>query len=368
MSALRVDLPVVPNATASHGGLGPADLRAAYKPRVCGREPRQGPDGRARRRVRRPDDRVGPEHVPRVLRHPAVHDRERLLQEGQPGRRAGELPASRTRTGSRRSRSTPRWCRRSARTATSCSSRRTRPTRRSPCRTRCSTSDLGAAVDTAVNLGATEVSNSYGSGGAGARPDLLRPLLRPSRRRDHGFGRRPGLRDGLARRVALRDRGRRHRARPGSDDGARLERERLGERPPRHRAERRAGDGQRLLALGAEAGVAARRGLLRAARSPTCRRSRTTSRSTTRRRRSAAGASSRERASARRSSRASTRSPATRSRWSTAPIRTATSRASTTSRTGSNFTPDTVCGYLCTAEPGYDGPTGLGTPNGIGGF
>jgi subtilase family serine protease len=35
---------------------------------------------------------------------------------------------------------------------------------------------------------------------------------------------------------------------------------------------------------------------------------------------------------------------------------------------GSNFTPDDVCGYLCTAEPGYDGPTGLGTPNGIGGF
>jgi subtilase family serine protease len=35
---------------------------------------------------------------------------------------------------------------------------------------------------------------------------------------------------------------------------------------------------------------------------------------------------------------------------------------------GSNFTPNTVCGYLCTAEPGYDGPTGLGTPNGIGGF
>jgi hypothetical protein len=24
--------------------------------------------------------------------------------------------------------------------------------------------------------------------------------------------------------------------------------------------------------------------------------------------------------------------------------------------------------YLCTAGPGYDGPTGLGTPNGIGGF
>ena len=35
---------------------------------------------------------------------------------------------------------------------------------------------------------------------------------------------------------------------------------------------------------------------------------------------------------------------------------------------GSNFTPDTVCGYLCTAEPGDDGPPGLGTPNGSGGF
>jgi subtilase family serine protease len=35
---------------------------------------------------------------------------------------------------------------------------------------------------------------------------------------------------------------------------------------------------------------------------------------------------------------------------------------------GSNFTPSSACGYLCTAEPGYDGPTGNGTPNGIGGF
>ncbi|HZC29751.1 MAG TPA: hypothetical protein VE269_08420 [Gaiellaceae bacterium] len=35
---------------------------------------------------------------------------------------------------------------------------------------------------------------------------------------------------------------------------------------------------------------------------------------------------------------------------------------------GTNFTPNTVCGHLCTAGPGYDGPTGLGTPNGVGGF
>ena len=35
---------------------------------------------------------------------------------------------------------------------------------------------------------------------------------------------------------------------------------------------------------------------------------------------------------------------------------------------GTNFTPNQVCGYLCTAGAGYDGPTGLGTPNGIGAF
>ena len=36
--------------------------------------------------------------------------------------------------------------------------------------------------------------------------------------------------------------------------------------------------------------------------------------------------------------------------------------------TGSNFTPTTTCGYLCQAGPGYDGPTGNGTPNGISAF
>jgi subtilase family serine protease len=36
--------------------------------------------------------------------------------------------------------------------------------------------------------------------------------------------------------------------------------------------------------------------------------------------------------------------------------------------TGANFTPTTLCGYLCQAGPGYDGPTGNGTPNGTSGF
>jgi subtilase family serine protease len=34
--------------------------------------------------------------------------------------------------------------------------------------------------------------------------------------------------------------------------------------------------------------------------------------------------------------------------------------------TGSNGTCSPA--YLCTAEPGYDGPTGNGTPNGVGAF
>jgi subtilase family serine protease len=36
--------------------------------------------------------------------------------------------------------------------------------------------------------------------------------------------------------------------------------------------------------------------------------------------------------------------------------------------TGQNFPETTTCGYLCQAGKGYDGPTGLGTPNGYQGF
>jgi hypothetical protein len=35
---------------------------------------------------------------------------------------------------------------------------------------------------------------------------------------------------------------------------------------------------------------------------------------------------------------------------------------------GQNFPDTTTCGYLCQAGAGYDGPTGLGTPNGFKGF
>ena len=35
---------------------------------------------------------------------------------------------------------------------------------------------------------------------------------------------------------------------------------------------------------------------------------------------------------------------------------------------GQNFPDTDVCGYLCEGQPGYDGPTGLGTPNGYKAF
>ncbi|HEY0364323.1 MAG TPA: hypothetical protein VGC83_18740 [Solirubrobacteraceae bacterium] len=35
---------------------------------------------------------------------------------------------------------------------------------------------------------------------------------------------------------------------------------------------------------------------------------------------------------------------------------------------GTNFTPSQACGYVCTAGAGYDGPTGWGTPNGTAGL
>ncbi len=229
-------------------------------------------------------------------------------------------------------------------------------------------SDLGASVDTAVNLGATEVSNSYGS--VGPEPDQTffdHYYDHPGVAITASAG-RLGLRDDLARGLAVRDRGRRHGARPGCDHERAAGASRSGAAlfpgvlpndaqgtgsgcsmwEPKPAWQHDAGCAGRTVAdVSAVAdnvaiydcspeiggwGVVAGTSI------------------------------------ARRSSRASTRSPGTRSRSPTARIRTATRRASSTSRTGSNITPTSTCGYLCRPSPGYDGPTGLGTPNGIGGF
>ena len=93
MSALRVDIPIVADAQAAHTGLGAGRPAQGVQPRLRRGDPRRRPDRRTRRRLRRPDDRVRPQHVPRVLRPSAVHDRERLLPQGEPGWGAGELSA-----------------------------------------------------------------------------------------------------------------------------------------------------------------------------------------------------------------------------------------------------------------------------------
>ena len=173
------------NAAAAHSGSAPQDLQAAYNLARLRGDHGGDADRGARRRVRRPDDRVGSQLVPLVLRPPAVHDGERLLQEGEPGRRAGQLPAV----------ANPSWepeialdvemvsaiCPNCHILLVEANSADEAIATSNPVQH----SDLGAAVDTAVNLGATEVSNSYGTVGPGAEPDLLRPLLQPSRRRDH---------------------------------------------------------------------------------------------------------------------------------------------------------------------------------------
>ena len=108
-----------------------------------------------------------------------MHDRQRLLSQAQPGRAREPAAGHAKVAGRRRSHSTCRWPTRSARAATCCSWRpTTNPSRTS-----------AAAVNAAVNAGATEVSNSYGGAEAIRLLGLQRPL-RPPRRRDHRIGRR----------------------------------------------------------------------------------------------------------------------------------------------------------------------------------
>ena len=75
--------------------------------RAVGHE-RSRTDGRDRRRLRRPDGRERSRHVPLPVRPAGVHDRQRLFQQGRPGRHE-DLPGRRRRVGQSRSRSTSTW-------------------------------------------------------------------------------------------------------------------------------------------------------------------------------------------------------------------------------------------------------------------
>ncbi len=183
MSALRIDLPIVPDATAAHDGYGARRPAGGVQARVgCG-DQRQGPDRRARRRVRRPDDRVGPEHVPRVLRLPPCTTANGCFKKVNQDGEQGSYPIA-----------NPDWepeialdtemvsaiCPNCHILLVEANSADETIAMSNPVQH----SDLGAAVDTAVNLGATEVSNSYGSrpGRSPTRPSSTTTTTIPASR------------------------------------------------------------------------------------------------------------------------------------------------------------------------------------------
>ena len=132
-------------------GLSPQDLESAYKiplPRGSGQTVAVvDAFGYPTRRIR-------PGGIPLALRPAAVHESQRLLREAQPAGQGTRLPRRRTGAGTSSRRSTWTWSRPPARRATSCWWRR-KTNRPIP-------NDLAESVNTAVNAGADEVSNSYG--------------------------------------------------------------------------------------------------------------------------------------------------------------------------------------------------------------
>ena len=104
--------PSVATPDATPAGYGPGRPGLGLS---AGHQPGQRPDRRGGRRLRRPERRGRPGGVPRPVRPAGLHHRQRLLPQGQPGRR--QLAAARRRTpaGPPRSRWTSTWSPRSAR-------------------------------------------------------------------------------------------------------------------------------------------------------------------------------------------------------------------------------------------------------------
>ena len=97
-------------ASGAKGGVNPNVTPEWLRPgrparRLQADRPRRQrrPDRRDRRRLRRPDRRGRPRRLPRAVRPAGVHDRQRLLQQGQPERRHDATRAT-TAAGRRRSR------------------------------------------------------------------------------------------------------------------------------------------------------------------------------------------------------------------------------------------------------------------------
>ena len=153
---------------------------------LAAQQRRRRRDGRHRRRLRRPERRVRPEHVPVPVRPAGVHHRQRLLHEGQP-ERGHDLPGRRSGWASEISLDLDMV----SATCPNCHILLVEASDNSML-------NLGTAVDEAVALGAKYVSNSYG-GSEWSGGDELRLLLRPPGRRRHGQRRRQRLRRGVSR-------------------------------------------------------------------------------------------------------------------------------------------------------------------------
>ena len=156
-------------------------------------------DDRDRRRVRRARRRGGPRRLPGAVRAARVHDRQRLLSQGRPERRRRRTPRP-TPAGRRRSRWISTWPLRSARTATSCSSRPARA----------AFTDLVGGSQPAQLRSARRRSPTATAASEIQRRDLARVRLQPSRDRRDRQLRRRRLRRRVPCLVAVRDRGRRH--------------------------------------------------------------------------------------------------------------------------------------------------------------
>src|SRR3954469_5946031 len=169
MSALRVDLPVVPAATASHDGMGPADLRKAYS--LASAAVTKG-KGQTVALVDAYDDPTIESDLATYRAYyglpPCTTANGCFRKVNQDGEQ-GNYPAV----------ANPSWepeialdvemvsaiCPNCHILLVEANSADEAVAMSNPVQH----SDLGAAVDTAVNLGATEVSNSYGS--VGPEPD-----------------------------------------------------------------------------------------------------------------------------------------------------------------------------------------------------
>ena len=351
---LHSEAPLRRHAAGDAQRLRPVEPAVGLRAAV-GRGRRRRPARLHRRRLRRPERRVRPRDLPHPVRPAGLHDGQRLLPEAQPERRDQPAAGRRHRLG-RRDLARPRH-----------GLGRLPELRITLIEANDASDNLFTAVKEAATLGAKFVSMSWGGaeGGTEATYDSTYfkstgVVYTASTGDDAYSGRRhlPGH-------VARRRRGRRHVA-DDRVERARLDREGLEDQ--HHRGHRLG-----LLERRGQAVVAEHHLVLdvqQARRRPTSRPSptrRPASRST-RPTAAAAGPSTAARAPRRRSSPRSTR-------WPARPSSTTKPGVAARTRTPANLNDVTsgnngTCSptLLCTAAAGWDGPTGLGTPNGTAAF